>query len=157
VRMERGAAGGLPTLPEPSKLVEAFREGGLAALVQTQEQRQLTADMQSAMAIVEGYSEHVMDAMGSELLPDWRELREAMERRRRSRSAPERIIERLLGLNLKMRQYELGRRFCDEVAKRAGIDALNRVWSGPEALPTPSELHRPRDWYVRTSPATAAA
>jgi coenzyme F420 biosynthesis associated uncharacterized protein len=157
VRMERGAAGGLPSLPEPSKLVDAFREGGLAAIVQTHEQRELMGEMQAAMAVVEGYSEHVMDAMAADLLPDWRELREAMERRRRSRSAPERIIERLLGLNLKMRQYELGRRFCDAVAEREGIEGLNRVWSGPEAIPAPGELHRPADWLGRTAPAPAAA
>jgi coenzyme F420 biosynthesis associated uncharacterized protein len=157
VRMEQGAAGGLPSLPEPSKLVEAFREGGLAAIVQTREQRDLMGEMQSTMSVVEGYSEHVMDAMGAELFPDWRLLREAMERRRRSRSAPERIIERLLGLNMKMRQYELGRRFCDAVAEREGIEGLNRVWSGPEAIPTPGELHRPADWVERTAPAPAVA
>jgi coenzyme F420 biosynthesis associated uncharacterized protein len=157
VRMERGAAGGLPSIPEPSKLVEAFREGGLAAIVQTREQRELMGEMQAAMAVVEGYSEHVMDAMAADLLPDWRQLREAMERRRRSRSAPERIIERLLGLNLKMRQYELGRRFCDAVAEREGIEGLNRVWSGPEAIPTPGELHHPAHWLERTAPAPAAA
>jgi coenzyme F420 biosynthesis associated uncharacterized protein len=157
VRMERGSAGGLPSLPEPSKLVEAFREGGLAALVQTREQRDLMGEMQAAMAVIEGYSEHVMDAMGAELLSAWRELREAMERRRRSRSAPERIIERLLGLDMKMRQYELGRRFCDAVADHEGIEGLNRVWSGPEAIPTPGELHRPAQWAERTAPEPAPA
>ena len=35
VRIERGAAGGLPSLPDPSLIVERFRDGGLAALVQT--------------------------------------------------------------------------------------------------------------------------
>ena len=41
VRIERGAAGGLPSLPDPAQLVEPFRDGGLAALVQTREQRAL--------------------------------------------------------------------------------------------------------------------
>ena len=36
-----------------------------------------------------------------------------MDARRRSRSAPERLIERLLGLDMKMRQYEQGKVFCD--------------------------------------------
>ena len=43
VRIERGSAGGLPSLPSPAHLVELFREGGLAALVQTKEQRALMA------------------------------------------------------------------------------------------------------------------
>ena len=62
VRIEKGAAGGLPSLPDPARLVEAFREGGLAALVQSPEQRALMDEVQAAMSVIEGYSEHVMDA-----------------------------------------------------------------------------------------------
>jgi coenzyme F420 biosynthesis associated uncharacterized protein len=74
VRIERGAAGGLPSLPDPSVIVERFREGGLAALVQTREQRRIMERIQSAMAVVEGYAEHVMDVVGAEVVlrPDRR-------------------------------------------------------------------------------------
>jgi coenzyme F420 biosynthesis associated uncharacterized protein len=157
VRIERGAAGGLPSLPNPARLVEAFREGGLAALVQTREQRLLMARMQAAMAVVEGYSEHVMDAIARDAIPDHEALRRAMDARRRSRSAPERLIERLLGLDFKLRQYELGKRFCDAVADQAGMEGLNRVWESPEALPTAEELERPAAWLERLGPAPAAA
>jgi len=157
VRIERGAAGGLPSLPDPAKIVEAFRDGGLAALVQTREQRALMGRMQAAMAVVEGYSEHVMDAIAAEAIPGHEPLREAMEARRHSRSAPERLIERLLGLNLKLRQYEVGKRFCDAVAEAGGIEALNRVWGSPEALPTEAELEHPADWLERVGSAPAAA
>jgi coenzyme F420 biosynthesis associated uncharacterized protein len=157
VRIERGAAGGLPTLPAPAKLVEAFREGGLAALVQSREQRALMGEIQALMAVIEGYSEHVMDVLGAELLPTYPGLRQAMERRRRSRSAPERILERLLGLDLKLRQYEVGRSFCDAVAAREGIEGLNRVWEDQAGLPTLSELSSPEDWLARTSRSAPAA
>ncbi len=157
VRIERGAAGGLPSLPDPSKVVEAFRDGGLAALVQTKEQRALMARMQAAMAVVEGYSEHVMDAIAADAIPGHEALRTAMDARRRSRSAPERLIERLLGLEMKMRQYEQGKVFCDAVAAAAGMEGLNRVWEAPEALPTPAELDHPSDWLARVGPAPAAA
>jgi coenzyme F420 biosynthesis associated uncharacterized protein len=157
VRIERGAAGGLPSLPNPAKLVEMWREGGLAALVQTQEQRRLLDSMQAAMAVIEGYSEHVMDAIAFEAIPDHARLRAAMDARRRSRSAPERLIERLLGLNIKLRQYELGKTFCDSVAGKAGIEGLNRVWEAPDALPTIDELERPAAWLDRTNARTKAA
>ena len=157
VRIESGAAGGIPALPDLSRLVEAFREGGLAALVQTREQRDLMNRIQATMAVVEGYSEHVMDALGARLLTGWQGLREAMERRRRSRSAPERILERLLGLNLKLRQYELGRAFCSGVAELEGMGALNAVWDSPEALPTTHELERPAAWLTRVRPSSPAA
>src|SRR5215211_1618154 len=155
VRVQRGAAGGLPSLPDPARLVEAFREGGLAALVQTREQRAIIDQVQAAMAVVEGYSEHVMDALGAEVVPAYEGLREAMERRRANRSAPERVLMRLLGFDLKMRQYELGRRFCSEVAERAGMAGLNRVWESAGALPTLAELEAPEGWLARVERAAA--
>jgi coenzyme F420 biosynthesis associated uncharacterized protein len=157
VRIERGAAGGLPSMPSLTRLVETFREGGLAALVQTHEQRALMVRVQAAMAVVEGYSEHVMDAIARDAIPNHEKLRSAMDARRRSRSAPERIIERLLGLDLKLRQYELGKSFCDAVTDAAGIEGLNRVWESPEALPTAEELAEPASWLERLGPAPAAA
>ena len=42
---------------------------------------------------------------------------------------------RLLGMDMKMRQYELGKAFCDAVVAEGGIELLNRVWDAPEALP----------------------
>jgi putative hydrolase len=106
---------------------------------------------------VEGYSEHVMDGIAAQAIPDHEAMRTAMDRRRRSRSAPERIVERLLGFDFKLRQYAQGKRFCDAVVEAAGIDALNRVWESPEALPTPAELDDPQSWLQRTGPAPAAA
>jgi coenzyme F420 biosynthesis associated uncharacterized protein len=157
VRIESGSAGGLPSLPDPARLVEAFREGGLAALVQSPEQRALMDEIQAAMSVIEGYSEHVMDAIAAEVIPGHEKLREAMDRRRRSRSAPQRIIERLLGFDVKLRQYELGKKFADAVADQAGIEGLNRVWSSPEALPTIDELQHPKSWLKRTEPTASAA
>jgi coenzyme F420 biosynthesis associated uncharacterized protein len=149
VRIDRGAAGGLPSLPDPAVIVERFRDGGLAALVQTREQRRIMERIQCAMAVVEGYSEHVMDAVGADVLPQYEGLREAMERRRRSRSAPERLLLRLLGLDQKMKQYEDGKRFCDAIVSQAGIETLNVVWHAPTALPTAAELRSPATWIGR--------
>jgi coenzyme F420 biosynthesis associated uncharacterized protein len=157
VRIERGSAGGLPSLPNPARLVAAFNEGGLAALVQTKEQRALMERVQTTMAVVEGYSEHVMDSIGERAIPDREALRAAMDRRRRSRSAPELVIERLLGLDIKLRQYEQGKRFCDAVVAAAGIEVLDRVWEAPGSLPSAWELQHPADWVARVGPAPAAA
>ena len=157
VRIEKGSAGGLPSLPDPAKLVEAFREGGLAALVQNPEQRELMDQVQATMSVIEGYSEHVMDQVAAELIPAHEELRAAMDRRRQSRSAPQRIVERLLGFDVKLRQYEQGKRFADAVAAEAGIEGLNRVWAAPSALPSIEELQHPGDWRRRVSRAIRAA
>ncbi len=156
VRIDRGAAGGLPSLPNPRQLVDRFREGGLAALIQTREQRHVMAKLQSAMAVIEGHSEHVMDSLGERVIPGLADLRAAMERRRESRSAPERVVERLLGLDLKLAQYRVGKAFCDRVVERGGMEALNAVWQGPEALPDQRELADPDAWLARVAAPAAA-
>jgi uncharacterized protein (DUF2342 family) len=136
-------------LPDPSELAERFREGGIAALVQTEEQRGLMDRMQAAMALVEGHAEHVMDALAPDLIPQHEGLRAAMDARRSSRSAPERVLLRLLGMEMKMRQYKQGKAFCDVVVADGGMDALNRVWESPGAIPTLAEIERPLDWIAR--------
>lgn len=149
VQISSGAAGGLPSLPNPADLVARFQEGGLAALVQSPAQRDIMERVQVAMAVVEGHAEHVMDALAPALVPEHEGLREAMEQRRDSRSAPQRILMRLLGMDMKMRQYRQGKAFCDTVAGEGGTALLNRVWESPAALPSASELTRPERWVAR--------
>ena len=115
----------------------------------------LVERMQAAMSLIEGHAEHTMDAIGAEVLPSLPRLRAAMTRRRESRGLPWRVLERLLGLEMKMRQYEVGRRFCDAVVERGGPEALARVWSGPEQLPSGDELEHPARWLARTAAAPA--
>jgi uncharacterized protein (DUF2342 family) len=63
-----------------------------------------------------------------------------------------RVFERLIGMDLKLKQYKLGKEFCDGVVARGGIDGLNRVWLGPEVMPTLAELEDPAAWLRRTEP-----
>ena len=46
-------------------------------------------------------------------------------------------------MDMKLRQYEQGKRFCDGVVARAGIDGLNRVWQNPLQMPSLAELDDP--------------
>ena len=96
------------------------------------------------MSLIEGHAEHTMDAVGAELLPSLPRLRAAMTRRRESRGLPWRVLERLLGLELKLRQYEVGRRFCDAVVHAGGPAALAAAWSwAGDAARAPAELQAP--------------
>jgi hypothetical protein len=64
----------------------------------------------------------------------------------------------LAGLEMKLRQYEQGKRFCDAVVREGGIAALNRVWRSPATLPTLAELDHPSSWLRRTDvPALPSA
>jgi coenzyme F420 biosynthesis associated uncharacterized protein len=145
----------LPKLPEPGELremVERARRGELLRLTLGEDRWQLVERMQAAMSLIEGHAEHTMDVIGVELLPSLEQLRTAMNRRRRDRGLPWRVLERLMGLELKMRQYEQGRRFCDMVVADGGAEMLARSWSGPQALPTQAEIEQPALWLTRMRP-----
>jgi uncharacterized protein (DUF2342 family) len=152
-----GLAGRIPKLGglgfDPSELrglVERARNGELLRLTLGDERWQLVERMQATMSLIEGHAEHTMDAVGAEVLPSLPRLRAALNRRRESRGLPWRVLERLLGLELKMKQYEVGKRFCDAVVQAEGPQALARAWEGPEMLPSTLELEAPSLWLART-------
>ena len=61
------------------------------------------------------------------------------------------MLERLLGLDLKLRQYREGRAFCDAVVARAGMTGLNTAFAGPEQLPTLAEIADAESWLSRVA------
>jgi uncharacterized protein (DUF2342 family) len=141
-------------LPDPAELrelAERARHGELLRLTLGEDRWALVERMQATMSLIEGHAEHTMDAIGAEVLPSLPRLRAAMTRRRESRGLPWRVLERLLGLEMKLRQYEVGRRFCDAVVEQGGPQALARVWEGPELLPSNEELKEPGLWLRRTA------
>jgi coenzyme F420 biosynthesis associated uncharacterized protein len=140
----------LPKLGDLRAAWDSVREDGLVHAVAGPERKEIIDRLQAVMALIEGHAEHVMDAAGEDVLPSLPKLRESLERRRREKPPLVKLLERLLGLDLKMRQYVVGKRFCDAVVRDWGIDALNRAWSAPEHLPTLAELEDPPTWVRRT-------
>jgi coenzyme F420 biosynthesis associated uncharacterized protein len=146
----------LPSRDDLRGLVEAVREGNLVSFVAGEDQKLLLDRIQATMALVEGHAEHVMDAVGAQVLPSLPRLRSAMDRRRESQGVIARLVARLIGLDLKLRQYVVGKRFCDAVVERGGVEALNRAWIAPANLPSLAELDDPDAWLARTAPSVAA-
>jgi coenzyme F420 biosynthesis associated uncharacterized protein len=140
----------MPTGEELRRLGQALRSGDFISLVTTDAERATLDRVQAVMAVIEGHAEHVMDAVAPDLLPSLPKLRAALDRRRKSQSAIQRLLARLLGLDMKLRQYERGKYFCDEVVKAGGPEALKHVFSGPDALPSMEELEDPAAWMART-------
>jgi coenzyme F420 biosynthesis associated uncharacterized protein len=137
--------------PDPRRLAGELREGGLVQLLSGPRQAALLRRIQATMAVIEGHAEHVMDAVGARLDPGYERLRGALEAEREQRSAIDVIVMRLLGLDMKLRQYRLGKRFADHVAQRSGIEGLNELWRGPDSLPEPEELRDPDRWMARVA------
>jgi coenzyme F420 biosynthesis associated uncharacterized protein len=122
-----------------------------AYLLATDEQREVLDQIQALMAVVEGHGNYVMDAVGARVIPSFKRMRYVFERRREQTTTLQRIVNQALGLELKLRQYELGQRFCEEVARREGEAGLAYLWTDPEHLPTLAELREPRRWLDRVA------
>ena len=146
----------LPSLDDAKGLLEAVRKDGLVGALASGNRRELLDRLQGVMGVIEGHAEHVMDVVGAAALPSLDQLRTALDRRRQERSPLLALLERLIGLEAKLRQYEDGKRFCDAVADTAGAAALHHVFDGPEQLPTAAELQDPDAWMRRTGALAAA-
>jgi coenzyme F420 biosynthesis associated uncharacterized protein len=134
---------------DPRGALSGFLRGDMAKALLGPDQAPALDRIQAAMAVIEGHAEHVMDGAALVFVDDVEGLRRGLEARRARRGPLEVVLGRLLGMDLKLRQYELGKGFCDAVATEAGIGGLNRVWAGPESLPTLEELENPSGWLDR--------
>jgi coenzyme F420 biosynthesis associated uncharacterized protein len=105
--------------------------------------------MQATMTLIEGHAEHVMDAVGADILSSLPTMRQAMNDRRETSGLTWRVFLRAMGFKMKMNQYANGRKFCDAVVKERGPQALTRAWSDPATLPTSTEIKSPGLWLAR--------
>ncbi|HEU4979970.1 MAG TPA: zinc-dependent metalloprotease [Solirubrobacterales bacterium] len=137
----------------PRELIRSATSGELATLLWPEPQRKLLERLTATMTMVEGYAEHVMDAVGDQLDSRYADLRRALDRDRDRRGLLDAIVSKLLGLEMKLAQYRRGKAFADEVVRTHGIRTLNRAWHDPEALPRAEELDSPSEWVERVGAA----
>ena len=132
------------------RLSANLKTGGRSMeLVMSPEQRGSFDQMQAAMSVIEGYSDFVMHNVGRSLVPHYDHLKDRMAKSRAHRPPFETAVFRITGLDVKLEQYRLGEQFADAVARRQGMDGLNRVWQRPENLPSLAEVRDPGLWMSR--------
>ena len=138
-----------PSNPEGMQEVLAGQEN-LFGAVMDDEQRLKLGRIQAFMTAAEGYGDHVMHALGAQMLPSYARIDEAMRRYRETEQVDP-VFERLLGIEVKREQYRLGRAFCDTVVEQTDETTLARMWDSAEALPSMPELEEPRLWLARSA------
>ncbi len=115
----------------------------------TDEQRAVFRETQTVMSLLEGFSDHVMDAVGKDLVPGHARISARFHGRRANRTPFERAMLRITGMDLKMEQYRRGEVFVAAIEEQGGPEALLRLWDGPDSLPTAAELDDPPAWVRR--------
>ncbi|HLQ55676.1 MAG TPA: zinc-dependent metalloprotease, partial [Streptosporangiaceae bacterium] len=129
----------------------------LIEAIQSPRQREILERLTAVMTLVEGHGDYVMDAVGPRVVPSVAQIRERFSARRGSAGRLEQAIRRILGIDLKMKQYEQGARFVRAVVDQAGMATFNKVWASPEALPSRAEIASPLRWLERVDGSSAAA
>ena len=121
----------------------------LGKLADSAELRQANAELETLVAVIGGYTDHVVDEVAMRAIGARQPVREAMRRRRSERFEDERAAEALLGLRLDQELYERGQAFISGVLERNGGDDLSSLFVIEANLPTPSELIAPGLWLER--------
>ncbi len=149
--------------PEPGRLArvatelrDASRSGGpligetgLFGLFANRQQRDLVDRVQALMSLLEGHGHVIMDRIGEGMLVSQARMSGILKQRRKDpRTA---AFFRLTGLEMKLKQYELGERFIKTVEREAGSDTIAIAWRSPDMLPTRAEIDEPVRWLTRVA------
>ena len=152
--------------PDPKRIVQALAraaeeirsgrnpldDGGIVGLIASDEQRGALARVQSLMSLLEGHGNSVMNKLGREHVAGQARMARVLQARRQSAGLTA-FVHKFVGLESKMRQYEVGEAFVAAVEREAGPHAVDAAWRGPEWLPTLDELRAPREWLERVDTA----
>ena len=152
--------------PDPRRIVQALAraaeeirggrnpldDGGIVGLIASDEQRGALARVQALMSLLEGHGNSVMNKLGREHVAGQARMARVLQARRQSAGLTA-FIHKLVGLESKLRQYEVGETFVAAVEREAGPHAIDDAWRGPEWLPTLDELRAPQEWLRRVDSA----
>ena len=156
--------------PDPKRVLDTLRraaqaarsgqnpleEAGLLGLVAPPEQLAVITRIQAMMSLLEGHGDVTMGRAGATELPAAERFARVLQDRRSKAGFPARVLQQLLGIEAKLKQYAMGERFIAAVEAAGGPPLLARVWEGPEMLPTIEEIREPAHWVARAGPAQLA-
>jgi coenzyme F420 biosynthesis associated uncharacterized protein len=115
----------------------------------TSDQQRVFDQMQALMSLVEGYSNHIMNAIGVQLLPSFHQIEQRVQQRQQNKPLLEELFNRLTGMDLKLAQYQQGEAFVNAVVAARGVTFFNQIWERPENLPSMAGIRDPQRWITR--------
>ncbi len=132
-------------------------EGGLAAVFSTSSQRDLLEHIGGLMSLLEGHGDVTMDRAGADQIPNAVRFGQVLRQRRQNANPAIKLLQKLIGLEAKLKQYEQGERFIEAVEEAGGEKQLDRAWEDPANLPTMTEIRDPQSWLDRVGVVEPAA
>lgn len=151
--------------PDPQRFVDGLKraveqarngedplaEGGLSAIFASEKQRGLLDQVGGLMSLLEGHGDVTMDRAGIGVVHGADRFGRILRQRRSNTSPVVSFIQKLAGLEAKMKQYAQGENFIEVVEEHGGRDLMDRVWEEPFLLPKLAEIREPNLWIDRVS------
>lgn len=135
---------------DPSSFQDALGDPeALLGEMQTDEQRKLLVPLRAFLSVLCGYTDFVIDKVGRRLVGSYALVAEAFRRRRLEATSGERVLAKLLGVEVDQSTVDRGHAFISGVLERAPEPVLARLWESRETLPTPPEVDAPGLWLAR--------
>jgi putative hydrolase len=132
---------------DQEKLREALGNGDLLS-DRTEEQKQALANIETTLALIEGWVEAVTD-FASKRLPQASALGEVQRRRRATSSPAQSTFSTLLGLELRPKRIREAAAMWIAVTEAVGAQKRDSVWDHPDLLPTSSDIDNPSALIAR--------
>ncbi|CAB4334829.1 MAG: hypothetical protein F2670_02285 [Actinobacteria bacterium] len=123
----------------PQSLTIAI-DKGLFTPQQTPAQELALTKLEMALALIEGWIDHVISQVAADRIPSFNALIENSRRRRATNSPMQQLFATLLGLEVSPRKMREAATFWGEVKVLRGADGRDKCWEDPAFLPMPNDL-----------------
>ncbi|MDO5034299.1 MAG: zinc-dependent metalloprotease [Actinomycetaceae bacterium] len=134
--------------PTDMAALQEAMTGGAFAAETTPAQEQALENLETQLALVEGWVDVITLEAGRAYLPHIEQLRELMRRRRVSGGAAEQMLEKLIGLKLRPRQARNAAKLWEIVTKERGREERDALWNHPDFAPNAEELQDPEGFLA---------
>ena len=141
---------------DPESLQNALGQG-LFDIESTPAQTAALARLETALALVEGWVDAVVDEAARGPLPSAAALRETVRRRRATGGPAEQTFATLVGLQLRPRRLREAADLWALVRDARGVEGRDALWAHPDLLPGPDELDDPAAFLRRSSGPSAGS
>ncbi len=128
------------------------KDSSLPYLLGSEKQIEIFDQLGGMMSFLEGHGEVMMDAAAKDHISDVDRFHRVMRQRRTQTKGLAGILQKLMGIEAKLRQYEAGEKFVNALEQKGGISLVNRVLEEPENLPSMAEINAPETWLARVKP-----
>ena len=136
---EEAMASGEIDINNPNAINIALNSG-LFTPQQTPAQELALTKLEMALALIEGWIDHVISEVASERMPAFNALIENSRRRRATNSPMQQIFATLLALEVSPRKMREASAFWSEVKQLRGTDGRDKCWQDAAFLPMPDDL-----------------